>query len=167
VVAARQLADEARARRAAGECAPTAVDGPRGQRWLHARRARAGLAAAAAVVTAGCGLGETACPAIGYVPVVVVQLDGWPAASGRSVELVCAGCAERADGGPGTSQVLPVGTEVAFPLPGALPEQVTVRVLADGGVAAEVTTAPEFVRTGGSEQCGGPTSARVVVPAPG
>jgi hypothetical protein len=62
--------------------------------------------------------------------------------------------------------VLPIGTEVAFLLPGPLPEQVTVRVLADGQVAAELTVEPEFVRTGGSEECGGPSSAQVVVPAP-
>jgi hypothetical protein len=166
VVAARQLAEDARARRAVGECALSAVIGPRRQHWLRTRRARAGLVASAAAVSAGCGLGGTACPAIGYVPAVVVQLDGWPAASGRSVELVCPGCGEVTDGGPGDSQVLPIGTEAVFSLPGALPEQVTVRVLADGQVAAEVTVEPEFARVGGSEECGGPSSAQVVVPAP-
>ena len=82
------------------------------------------------------------------------------------MELVCPGCGDPQDGGPGDSQVLPIGTEATFLLPGPQPKQLTVRVLAGGQVAAEVVVEPEFVRTGGTEECGGPTSARVVVPTP-
>jgi hypothetical protein len=48
-----------------------------------------------------------------------------------------------------------------------VPETVEVAVLgSDEAVLAETTAAPEWVRVGGSEQCGGPHQATVTVPAP-
>ena len=34
------------------------------------------------------------------------------------------------------------------------------------GVLTELTVTPDWVRVGGSAECGGPTEAEVVVPAP-
>lgn len=167
VVAARQLAQEARARRGGVECAPSAVPGRQEQRSLRTRRIRAALVASAALTTAGCvgGLGQ-ACPAIGYGSAVVVQLDGWPAGAGRDAELTCAECGRPDNGIPGTAQTLPIGTQVRVTLQGAPPDEVTVRVLEEGAVVAELTAEPEFVRVDGTEECGGTTEAVVVVPAP-
>ena len=54
----------------------------------------------------------------------------------------------------------------AFALLEGRPSEVTVRVLESGVVVTESTVEPEFVRVGGTAECGGPTEAEVVVPAP-
>jgi hypothetical protein len=46
------------------------------------------------------------------------------------------------------------------------PETVTLTVTEAGEDVVSVTVPPEWVRVGGSEQCGGPHEAEVVVPAP-
>ena len=49
----------------------------------------------------------------------------------------------------------------------ATPVEVDIAVLGpDGAVLAETTAAPEWVRVGGSEECGGPMEGTVTVPAP-
>lgn len=195
VMAARQLAEEARSRRA--KCAPSAAPGPRGRRPLHTRRIRTALVTAAAAATVGCDGPVQACPAIGWASALVVELgDDWPAGADRTVEVDCdPACSppvlevEEASpvplpGMPGTPAA-PVPTPRPEPTPApdpvvavdgsgqavlqlyaGWPDEVTVRVLEDGDVVAELTARPEFVRVDGTEDCGGNSEARVVVPAP-
>ena len=82
------------------------------------------------------------------------------------MELTCAGCGRSDNGIAGSTQTLPIGTEVGFALHGARPDEVTVRVLEEGAMVAEVTATPEFVRVDGTAECGGTTEAVVVVPTP-
>ena len=59
------------------------------------------------------------------------------------------------------------GTSAALSFVLSSPDTVVVTVLgADGGTLAEVEADLDWVRVGGSEECGGPGEASVVVPAP-
>jgi hypothetical protein len=62
-----------------------------------------------------------------------------------------------------TTQVLTDGS-ATFSLDVA--EALVVTVSEAGSVLTELTVHPEWVRVGGSEECGGPHEAAVVVPAP-
>ncbi|WP_207508100.1 hypothetical protein [Klenkia brasiliensis] len=164
-------------------------------RRARARRVRAALLAAGVLGTAGCGVGDTVCPAIGYGSVLVVDLaQEWPAGSGRTVELDCdPACPPPVElldaptraplpGTPGTPAVPPPTTPTPAPGDPVLelgddgraqlglfaerPEEVTARVRQNGAVVAEVTVRPEYVRVDGTAECGGNTEARIVVPAP-
>ena len=128
-----------------------------------------------AVSLAGCGQGGgTACPAVAYLPDLVVELDGgWPPAEGRRAVVGCGGpctevVVEGGTPGPGPDELtvpLPAGRG-HVPLPTA-PDSVALTVLAAGGqVLTELETELEWVRVGGSEECGGPMQATVTVPAP-
>ncbi|MGY1733460.1 hypothetical protein ACI798_18280 [Geodermatophilus sp. SYSU D01045] len=166
VVAARQPAEEARDRRTA----------PRRRRPVPLPAGRVLLAAGLATGCAGGsgGPGEVVCPAIGWVNAVRVELTGdWTGQAPSSVRVVCepsCGQAVRLDRDPE-----PV-TEVTAPLTGATagvptdmqtPDAATVTVLAAGGGAlTEVGVDLDWVRVGGSEECGGPMAATVAVPAP-
>ena len=122
------------------------------------------------VAVAGCT--PSACPAIGWGRTLTVELaDGWPAGTGRTVHLECT---EPCDvlslqpRGPGEGPSSPVlGTTATFqPTQGAF-ESVVVTVLdAEGAELARVEAEPEWVRVGGTEECGGPTESTVTVPAP-
>ncbi len=91
VVAARQLADEARHRR---------VPLPR---QVRNRRVRAALLATGALGSAGCAVGpDTACALVYYSPVLRVVLgESWPEGVDRVVEVECQGCDPAALDGPG------------------------------------------------------------------
>lgn len=135
-----------------------------------------------------------ACPAIGYVSNLTVNLEG-NAAAVREVKLCDdTGCSQPAPV-PGTPvpqrTIVPtLDPEVPPPAPAATfppfhgrqqdddtwlftlslgsPSNVTVRALAaDGGVLAEQEYALEWTRVGGSEQCGGPvTTPPILLPVP-
>ncbi|GHE09424.1 hypothetical protein [Klenkia taihuensis] len=183
VVVARQLAVEALYRLV-----------PPGRR-TRARQVRAVLLAAGVLGTAGCGAGDTVCPAIGYGSVLVVELSrDWPAGSGRSVELDCDPACPLpvvlldqptpipVPGMPGTPAAPTSSTPAPAPDDPVLeldddgtarlalyverPGEVTARVRQNGAVVAEVTVRPEFVRVDGTAECGGNAEARIVVPAP-
>jgi hypothetical protein len=130
------------------------VSGPRTMAW-----------AAAVLALAGCdGVGR-ACPAIAWGNGLAVELaDDWPPGEGRSVQVGC---------------LQPCGLEVpegVAPLDGdratvsfllETPDEVDVAVLGpDGAVLAQLTADLEWVRVGGSDECGGPHEATVTVPAP-
>ncbi|MGY2081331.1 hypothetical protein [Modestobacter sp. SYSU DS0657] len=123
---------------------------------------------AVAGLLAGCGAGtSTACPAIGYLPSVRVELTGdWSGHPVGSVQLDCSPPCERitlddppAEAGPPVlSWIVPSGP---------LPDSAVATVLApDGSVLAEVEADLDFERVGGSAECGGPMEATAEVPAP-
>ena len=118
--------------------------------------------------------GGTVCPAIAYGRTLVVELAGdWPGDDGRTLLVDCDGpCSEVfvEDGapGPGPGQLtVPLSdgrAEVSWTAPR---DSVGLTVLgADGTELAEVDTDLDWVRVGGSEECGGPMHATVTVPAP-
>ena len=131
-------------------------------------------AMAAALALGACtGGAATVCPAIGWSTALVVELaDDWPPVEGGSLTVDCSpmcGWAVVEAGSP------PDQAGVSAPLPGRsavlqlsrTPETVAIRVLgADGVELADVDADLEWVRVGGSEQCGGPMEATVEVPAP-
>ncbi|GAB3192996.1 hypothetical protein GCM10027261_06880 [Geodermatophilus arenarius] len=133
----------------------------------------------AAVLLAGCagapgGSGAVVCPAIGWVDAVRVELTGdWTGPAPASVRVVCepsCGQVVRLDRDPEPRREVTApltGTTAGVPTGTGTPDAATVTVLAaDGGALAEVDADLDWVRVGGSEECGGPMEATVVVPAP-
>lgn len=131
-------------------------------------RRRAGLVSVAGLVTAmgltGCV--PFACPAIGWTNTLTVQLDGHTAAVDQVQLCTDADCAPAADvdmtGPLGLIRVTDHdGDTWMFSVDG-LPDTFTVRTLtADGAVLSDTEVTPEWVRVGGSAQCGGPGEATV------
>lgn len=129
------------------------------------RSALAGTAAAVTLALGGCGGGplwSQACPAVGWINHVTVNVYG-DSASVTSLA-ICDG--ETCARGPGDTAadmadlwyyVDRDGSTWSFDLGMSTPESVTVRAFgADDALLNESTVAPEWVRVGGSEQCGGP-----------
>ena len=135
------------------------------------RRRRAGIVAVAGLVTVigltGCV--PFACPAIGWSNTLTVQLDGDTTAVDQVQLCTEEGCAPASDADPsGSLGWITVedtdGESWTFSLGMSRLEQVTVRTLAaDGTVLSDTDVTPEWVRVGGSEQCGGPGEATVTV----
>ena len=71
---------------------------------------------------------------------------------------------ERSPGNSGMAQVFDGGAQ-RWSLYGAH-EELVVSVSGAGGVLTAATVRPDWVRVGGTEDCGGPAAAEVVVPAP-
>jgi hypothetical protein len=125
-----------------------------------------------ALLLAGCdGPSTYACPAIGYSSSLVVELaPDWPADHAHSVTIECdEPCGvPPMDGGDAASTrtaVLADGT-ARFVWFGD-GNSVLVTVLGvDGTLLAEVDADLDWVRVGGTEECGGPREATVTVPAP-
>lgn len=134
-------------------------------------RRRAGLVAVAGLVTAmgltGCV--PFACPAIGWSNTFTVQLDGDTLAVDQVQLCTDDGCAPAEDVDPtGPLGFVSVedqdGDSWTFSVGMNRLEQVTVRTLAgDGTVFSDTEVTPEWMRVGGSEQCGGPGEATVTV----
>ena len=72
---------------------------------------------------------------------------------------------EPSPGSSGTTQELDGGA-ASWSLLGGAREELVVSVSGAGGVLTETTVRPDWVRVGGTAECGGPTTAEVVVPAP-
>ena len=133
-------------------------------------RRRPGLVTVTGLVTmmglTGCV--PVACPAVAWTNTLTVQLDG--DASGVNQIQLCteAGCAPV--GGENTTGPLGLVTVErqtsdawTFSVDG-VPDSFTVRTLAaDGTVLSDTEVIPEWVRIGGSAQCGGPSEASVTV----
>ena len=134
-------------------------------------RAAAALLLAGAGV-AGCDAAAIGCPEIGWSNVLTVNLAAdWPVQTGRTVHVTCSepcGGSSLDDGGQGAELSSPLtGTSTSFRVPMTSPESVAVTVLdARGTPLARVDAEPDWVRVGGTEECGGPSEATVVVPAP-
>jgi plasmid stability protein len=181
VLTVRNVPDEVRRtlRRRAGAAA-SSIDGTRAVwssgegdlgRVMMSERRRAGLVAVAGLVAAmwltGCA--PSACPAIGWSNTLTVQLDGDASAVDQVQLCTDDGCApaEEFDPSGPLGQVTVEGSDGdswTFSLGMTRPEQLTVRALAaDGTVLSDTQVSPEWVRVGGSEQCGGPGKATVAV----
>ncbi len=148
----------------------------------------AAVAAVVVLTVTGCGAGMTGggaapggppearaggtdriCPAIDYGRTLIVQLaDGWPAAEGRTVVVRCeepCGRVQR-DRDELTHDVAGALTGSTARLPMmAMPESVVVTVLGPEGPLGEVAESLTWRRVGGTEECGGPMEAVVLVPA--
>ncbi|MFV0374854.1 hypothetical protein [Microbacterium sp.] len=134
-------------------------------------RRRAGIVAVAGLVTAigltGCV--PFACPAIGWSNTVVVQLDGDTSAVDQVQLCTDDGCAPAEDvdmtGLLGFVSVEDQdGDSWTFSVGMNRLEQFTVRTLAgDGTVLSDTEVTAEWVRVGGSEQCGEPGESTVTV----
>jgi hypothetical protein len=119
------------------------------------------LALAATAVLSGCGF---TCSTVGWSNALVVEIGD---ADGVADVIVCdaSGCSD--DGMSATSlPPEPIGRDGdawRFSLAGmTASEALTVRTLAaDGAVLVETEVAPEWVRVGGSAQCGGPHEGTV------
>ncbi|MGY1858015.1 hypothetical protein [Modestobacter sp. SYSU DS0290] len=137
-------------------------------------RGAAGVALLAGLLTACDGGVPMACPAIGYVPSVRVELTGeWTTGTPASVRVTCPlPCAlefredqEPVEGRELTAEVS--GSTASVALPMTIPDSVTATVLtADGTVLTSHEADLDWVRVGGSQECGGPMQATVEVPAP-
>jgi hypothetical protein len=107
-----------------------------------------------------------ACPAIGWMNTLTIELDGDAAAVDRVQLCTDDGCAPADD----VSMTGPLGLisvtdhdgdTWTFSVDG-LPAIFTVRTLAaDGTVLSDTEVTPEWERVGGSAQCGGPGEATV------
>ncbi|MCA0143375.1 hypothetical protein [Blastococcus sp. LR1] len=130
---------------------------------------RAGAVLAGLALVSGCVDGGTACTDIGWHNELVVEFaEGWPPVEG-GVTIECqpacytgvlvdreAATVDPADGGPATA-LLDMTT----------PDSVVVRVLGpDGTALTEVEADLDWRQVAGTEECGGPHEATVVVPAP-
>lgn len=121
------------------------------------------MAGAALVVSvlAGCEFEATTCTAVGYGTGLTVRLDDtWPEGPLRTVEV---DCGENCQSGPAVTVDADGVAVFSLSYP---PIPFTVRVLEEGVVVVEESVAPDLVRVGGTAECGGPTEAEVVVPAP-
>lgn len=128
------------------------------------------VALLAAVALVGCTPSVQACPAIGHVPVLAVQLaPGWPSVEGGTVHVECsAPCTRDGSSDPATGATAPLtGTSATFMVDLTTPDSVAVTVLAaDGTRLAELQADPGWTQVGGTEQCGGPVRGTVTVPVP-
>lgn len=116
----------------------------------------------------------TVCPAIGWTNAVTVTLaDDWPPVEGGSLTVDCSpmcGWAVMENKPLAEEDQVSVpldGPTAVLPLDMSAPGSVSIRVLGpDEEELADVDTDLDWRRVGGSEECGGPMEATVVVPAP-
>jgi hypothetical protein len=157
---------------------------------------RAMLVSISAVALASCGTPTACPAVLYGASLTVRLADGWGDAEPRSVTVRCADGVECGSIRPDDLTVLPMPEEVPVPPPGSAPvptpepspeisgttqdlhdgeatyslhgprEELIVTVNGADGVLLERTVTPDWVRVGGSVECGGPTEAEVVVPAP-
>jgi hypothetical protein len=124
----------------------------------------------AALALAACGAGaETVCPAIGWSNTLSVGLaDGWRAVDGTLL-VECSGpCGMYGREGPRDEVSVPLsGASTVVQLDMTAPDSVILTVVgADGTELTRHDADLDWDRVGGSEECGGPHTASVVVPAP-
>ncbi|SNR88240.1 hypothetical protein [Blastococcus mobilis] len=129
-------------------------------------------AVAAALAFAACtASGTTVCPAIGWSNTLTVGLaDGWPDVAGGTLTV---GCSSRCGPMPGSTgeanrvTVPLTGRSTVVQLDMTTPDSAVLTVLGpDGTELAALDADLDWRRVGGSEECGGPSVASVVVPAP-
>jgi hypothetical protein len=143
------------------------MDDDSGTRWI----AGGACAVAAALAFSACSAGATTvCPAIGWSNTLTVGLaDDWPDVPGGSVTVECSSrCTVPGAAGDQDRLSIPLaGRSTLVPFDMTSPRSAVLIVLdADGRELAEVDADLDWRRVGGSEDCGGPSVASVVVPAP-
>jgi hypothetical protein len=126
---------------------------------------------AAALALAACGAGaETVCPAIGWSNALTVGLaDDWPPLDGGSLLVECSSrCGTYGREGPPDELSVPLsGASTVVQLDMTAPDSVALTVVgADGTELTQHDADLDWVRVGGSDECGGPHAASVTVPAP-
>jgi hypothetical protein len=127
------------------------------------------LLTAIGLTAAGCASVPTpfACPAIGWVNSLTVELGGETSGVGSVQLCTDDGCAPGDDVDPSGPLGLVTldehdGDVWSFSVGMTTPDHITVRVLAaDGTVLSETAVEPEWVRVGGDARCGGPSEATV------
>lgn len=133
-------------------------------------RARARIAPLVALVGAAlllpsCASEDIVCPAVGYFQTLTVELEGGVAAVDDvkiCVDDRCSPSTTPPDDLPVVTGGMTTAGEWVFT--GLFPEDFTVRLFDSGGAAiADQAVDPDWVLTGGSPECGGPTAATVVV----
>ena len=126
------------------------------------------LGLVALLLAATWGGGSTACPAIAWGSSLRIELaDGWPAADAVRIQCPspCGLPVDPVEGAPDEVVVQLTGTTAFVSSPMGAPETITVSVLgADGSVLTEVRLDLDWVRVGGTEECGGPLEATATVP---
>lgn len=134
-------------------------------RW----KGQGALGAAMLVTLTGCAPLPVACPAIGWMNSLTVELEG-DTSTVAAVQLCTEqGCAPAPDIDPSGPWGLVAltnrdGDSWTFSTDMLSPHELTVKVLtADRVVVSEQVVAPAWRRIGGSEQCGGPATAVVSV----
>ena len=143
-----------------------------GERWMLAVSA---VAVMAALLT-GCGMiGPVACPAIGWMNTLTVEVEQ-PADQVAKLHLCAGADCEELDVASGAGGSAPdslarfdsrVGDRWVFTLDMGAPDEMTVTALdAAGGVLVEQPVTVDWVRVGGSEQCGGPSEGTATVSVP-
>ncbi len=145
------------------------MDDASATRWI----AGGACAMAVALAVGGCGAtGGTACPAVAWGSALTVQFaDDWPPVAGGVTVRCVPECmaAVLAGGSPGSTAASDPadGGSVTVTYTLSTPDSVVLTVLApDGTALTEVDADVDWRRVGGSEECGGPHEATVVVPAP-
>jgi hypothetical protein len=133
------------------------------------------LAMAVVLPLCGCSGGQsTICSAVGWLDTLTVELAaGWPTVPDGSVTVECPSACVleiREDAPPverDENSVPLAGASTPVTLTVGRPESVVVTVTAaDGTDLARHEADLTWRREGGSEECGGPHGATVVVPAP-
>ena len=143
------------------------MDDDSGTAWI----AGGACAVAAALSFSACSAGATTvCPAIGWSNTLTVDLaDDWPDVAGGSLTVECSSrCGVLGTAGDQDRLSVPLtgrSTVVQFDMTSPDPAVLTV-LDADGGKLAELDADLDWRRVGGSEDCGGPSVASVLVPAP-
>jgi hypothetical protein len=143
------------------------MDDDSGTTWI----AGGACAVAAALAFSACSAGATTvCPAIGWSNTLTVGLaDDWPDVPGGSLTVECSSrCTVLGAAGDRDRLSIPLtGSSTVVPFDMTSPDSAVLIVLdADGRELAEVDADLDWRRVGGSEDCGGPSVASVVVPAP-
>ena len=134
-----------------------------------AGKATMALGGIALMILTGCAPAPVACPAIGWVNSLTVELTGQTSSVQRVQLCTQEGCAPGRD--VDSSSLLSdiavtdrEGDTWTFETQMLSLEEVTIRALAsDGSVVSEDSVRPNWKRVGGSEQCGGPSTALVTV----
>jgi hypothetical protein len=140
------------------------VDDDWGTTWI----AGGACAVAVALAFSACSAGATTvCPAIGWSNTLTVGLaDAWPDVPGGSLSVECPSRCGAA-GDQDRLSVPLTGRSTVVQLDMTSPDSAVLTVLdADGRELAELDADLDWRRVGGSEDCGGPSVASVVVPAP-
>lgn len=127
------------------------------------------LIAVVGLTAAGCAFVPEpfACPAMGWVNNLTVELGGETTDVGSVQLCTDDGCAPGEDVDPSGPLGLVTldehhGDVWSFSVGMTTPGHITVRVLAaDGAVLSETAVEPEWVRVGGDDRCGGPGEATV------
>jgi hypothetical protein len=157
---------------------------------------RSALVSISAVALVSCGTPTACPAVLHGASLTIRLADGWGEAEPRSVTLRCPDGVVCGLIAPDDLTVLPEPEEVPVPPPGSAPmptpepspeiggtsqdlddgeatyfldgprDELVVTVHGADGVLVERTVTPDWVQVGGSEECGGPTEAEVVVPAP-